>query len=87
VEDAQEALDVIIGMILINDNNAIMLFDSVVSHPFVVATFVQKYNLSISMLKNQMIVSFIGGDMHVRHVFLKVILHIRGRILMESHSP
>jgi hypothetical protein len=52
VEDAQEALDVIIGMILINDNNAIMLFDSVVSHPFVVATFVQKYNLSISMLKN-----------------------------------
>jgi hypothetical protein len=28
VEDAQEALNVIIGMILVNDNNAIVLFDS-----------------------------------------------------------
>jgi hypothetical protein len=28
MEDAQAAPDVIIGMILVNDNNAIMLFDS-----------------------------------------------------------
>jgi hypothetical protein len=28
VEDAQAALDVIVGMILINDNGAIILFDS-----------------------------------------------------------
>jgi hypothetical protein len=34
VEDAQAALDVIIGMILINDNNAIVLFDSGASHSF-----------------------------------------------------
>jgi hypothetical protein len=32
VEDAQVAPDVIIGMILVNDNNAIVLFDSRVSH-------------------------------------------------------
>jgi hypothetical protein len=32
VEEAQEALDVIIGMILINDNGAIVLFDSGASH-------------------------------------------------------
>jgi hypothetical protein len=52
VEDAQEASDVIIGMILVNDNNAIVLFDSGASHSFVATTFVQKHNLPLSMLKN-----------------------------------
>jgi hypothetical protein len=50
MEDAQAALDVIIGMILINDNNAILLFDSGESHSFIAANFVQKYNLSLSMI-------------------------------------
>jgi hypothetical protein len=78
VEDAQEASDVIIGMILVNDNNAIVLFDSRASHSFVAANFVQKYNLPLSMLKNRMIVSSPGGDMHVRHVCPKVNILIRG---------
>jgi hypothetical protein len=52
MEDAQAALDVIIGMILVNDNNAIVLFDSKASHSFIAANFVQKYNLPLSMLKN-----------------------------------
>jgi hypothetical protein len=47
VEDAQEAPDVIIGMILVNDNNAIVLFDSGASHSFVAANFVQKHNLPL----------------------------------------
>jgi hypothetical protein len=42
VEDAQSALDIIIGMILVNDNGAIVLFDSRASHSFVAANFVQK---------------------------------------------
>jgi hypothetical protein len=42
VEDAQEAPNVILGMILVNDNNAIVLFDSGASHSLVVASFVQK---------------------------------------------
>jgi hypothetical protein len=78
VEDAQEALDVIIGMILINDNNAIVLFDSIASHSFIVANFMQKHNLPLSMLKNQMIVSSPGGDMHASHVYPKVNILIRG---------
>jgi hypothetical protein len=41
VEDAQAAPDVIIGMILINDNVTIVLFDSRASHSFVAANFVQ----------------------------------------------
>jgi hypothetical protein len=40
IEDAQAALDVISGMILVNDNNAIALFDFGASHSFVAATFV-----------------------------------------------
>jgi hypothetical protein len=78
VEDARVAPDVIIGMILVNDNNAIMLFDSGASHSFLAASFVQKYNMPLSMLKNQMIVSSPGGDMHVRHVCSKVSILIRG---------
>jgi hypothetical protein len=77
VEDAQAAPDVIIGMILINDNGAIVLFDSGASHSFVATNFVQKHNLPLSMIKNQMIVSSPGGDMHVRHMCHKVSILIR----------
>jgi hypothetical protein len=78
VEDARVAPDVIIGMILVNDNNAIVLFDSGASHSFIATNFVQKQNLPLSMLKNWMIVSSPGGDMHVRHVSPKVSILIRG---------
>jgi hypothetical protein len=78
VEDAQEALDVIIGMILVNDNGAIVLFNYGASHSFVAANFVQKHNLPLSILKNRMIVSSLEGDMHVRHAYPKVSILIRG---------
>jgi hypothetical protein len=78
VEDAQQAPDVIIGMNLVNDNNAIALFDFGASHSFVAANFVQKHNLPLSMLKNRMIVSSPWGDMHARHVCPKVNILIRG---------
>jgi hypothetical protein len=78
MEDAPAAPDVIIGMILVNNNNAIILFDSGASHSFIAASFVQKYNLPLSMLKNWMIVSSPGGDMHARHVCPKVSILIRG---------
>jgi hypothetical protein len=79
VKEAQAAPDVIIGMILVNDNNAIILFDSGASHSFIAASFVQKYNLPLSMLKNQMIVSS-PGDMHARHVCYKISILIRGGV-------
>jgi hypothetical protein len=90
VEDAQAAPDVIIGMILANDNGAIVLFDSGASHSFVAANFVQKHNLPLYMLKNRMIVSSPGGDMHARHVYPKVSILLGGgggRILSQPHSP
>jgi hypothetical protein len=52
MEEAQTTPNVMIGMILVNDNYAIMLFDSGASHSFVAASFVQKYILPLSMLKN-----------------------------------
>jgi hypothetical protein len=78
IEDAQVAPNVITGMILVNDNNAIVLFDSGASHSFVAANFMQKYNIPLSMLMNRMIVISPGGDMHVRHVCPKVSILIRG---------
>jgi hypothetical protein len=78
MEEAQTAPDIIIGMILVNDNNAIMIFDSGASHSFVAASFAQNYNLPLYMLKNQMIISCPGGDMHARHVCSKVSILIRG---------
>jgi hypothetical protein len=78
IEDAQAAPDIIIGMILVNDNNAIVLFDSRASHSFIAATFVLKHNLPLSMPKNRMIVSSPRGDMHARHVCPKVNILIRG---------
>jgi hypothetical protein len=78
VEDAQAAPDVIIFMILVNDNGAIVLFDSRASHSFVAANFVQKHNIPLARLKNRMIVGSPRGDMHARHVFSKVSIHIRG---------
>jgi hypothetical protein len=79
VEDSHAALNIIISMILVNDNNAIVLFDSGASHSFIAANFVQKHNLPLSMLKNQMIVSSPRGDMHARHVCPRVSILIWGR--------
>jgi hypothetical protein len=78
VEDAQAALDFIIGMILINDNGAIVLFYSGASHSFVAANFMQKHNLPLSMLTKRMIVSSPEGDMHARHVCPNVSILIKG---------
>jgi hypothetical protein len=80
VEDAQVAPNVIIGMIFVNDNGAIVLFDFGASHSFVAANFVQKHNLPLSMLKNRMVVNSTGGDMHARHVCPKVSILIRGGV-------
>jgi hypothetical protein len=84
MEKAQVAPDIIIGMILVNDNNSIVLFDSGASHSFIAAGFVQKYNLPLSMLKNRMIVSSPRGDMHARHVCSKVSILIRGVEFMDN---
>jgi hypothetical protein len=78
MEEAQKALDVGIVMFFINDTSAIVMFDSRASHSFISATYVEKHNLPIALLRCQMIVSSLGGDMPARQLCPKVNLKIRG---------
>jgi hypothetical protein len=63
VEEAQEAPDIVIGMFLVNDTSAVVLFDSGASHSFISTAYIGKHNLPLALLKCQMIVSSSGGDM------------------------
>jgi hypothetical protein len=63
MEEAQGAPNVVLGMFFINDTSTIVLFDSGASHSFISAAYVEKHNLPIALLKCQMIVSSLGGDM------------------------
>jgi hypothetical protein len=78
VEEAQEALGMVIGMFFINDTSAVVLFDSRASHSFISTTYVEKHNLPIALLRCQMIVSSLGGDMPAKQLCPKVNLQIRG---------
>jgi predicted aspartyl protease len=78
VEEAQEAPDVVIGMFLVNNTYAVVLFDSGASHSFISAAYVGKHNLPLALLRCQMIVSSLGGDMPARQLCPKVNLKIRG---------
>jgi hypothetical protein len=78
VEEAQKVPDVVIGMFLINDTYAVVLFDFGASHCFISAAYVGKYNLPLALLRCQMIVSSLKGDMPARQLCPKVNLKIRG---------
>jgi hypothetical protein len=78
VEEAQKALDVVIGMFIINDTSTVVLFDSEASHSFMSAAYVGKHNLPLVLQRCQMIVSSLGGDMPTRQLCPKVNLKIRG---------
>jgi hypothetical protein len=80
VKEAQEAHDVVIGMFLINDTSTVVLFDSGASHSFISAAYVGKHNLPLAMLRCQMIVSSLGGDMPARQLCPKVNLKIGGGV-------
>jgi hypothetical protein len=74
----EEAPDVVLGMFFINTTSVVVLFDSRASHSFIYAAYVEKHNIHIALLKCQMIVSSLGGDMPTRQLCLKVNLKIRG---------
>jgi hypothetical protein len=78
MEEAQEAPNVVIGMFLINDTSAIVLFDSGALHSFISAAYVEKHNLPLALLRCQMIVSSPEVDMPARQLCPKVNLKIRG---------
>jgi hypothetical protein len=69
---------VVIDTFFINDLSAVVLFDSGASHSFISAAYIEKHNLPMAMLRSQMIVSSLGGDMPARQLCPKVNLKIRG---------
>jgi hypothetical protein len=78
MEEAQEAPNVVIGIFLINDTSAVVLFNSGASHSFISVVYVGKHNLPLALLRCQMIVSSPGGDIPTRQLCPKVNLKIRG---------
>jgi hypothetical protein len=78
VEEVQEAPDVVIGMFLINDTSIVVLFDFGASHSFISVVYIGKHNLPLALLRCQMIVSSLGGDMPARQLCPKMNLKIRG---------
>jgi hypothetical protein len=66
VEETQEAPEMVIGMFFVSDTSTVVLFDSGQSHSFISATYVEKHNMPIALLKCQMIISSPGGVMPTR---------------------
>jgi hypothetical protein len=78
VDEAQEAPDVVLCTFSVNSTTAIVLFDSGASHSFISATYVEKHNILVAMLKCLMVVSSPGGEMPARQVCPKVKIMLRG---------
>jgi hypothetical protein len=78
VDEAQEAPDTVLGTFLVNSTTAIILFDLGVLHYFIFATYVEKHNIPVAMLKCCMVVSSSRRDMPARQVCLKVKIILRG---------
>jgi hypothetical protein len=72
VEEVQEAPNIVIGIFFVNDTSTVVLFDSRASHSFISITYVGKHNLPLALLKCQVIVSSLVGDMPARQLCLKV---------------
>jgi hypothetical protein len=69
---------VVIGIFFVNDTSVVVLFDSGASHSFISATYIEKPNLPMALLRCQMIVSSPGGDLPVRQLCPKVNLKNKG---------
>jgi hypothetical protein len=69
---------VVIGTFSVNDLSAVVLLNSGASHSFISATYVEKHNLPMALLRSQMIVSSAEGDMPARQLCPKVNIKIRG---------
>ena len=60
-DEAQEDPEVVIGMFLVNDIPAVILFDSGASHSFISRSFASQNNFSCSILGKHMLVQSPGS--------------------------
>jgi hypothetical protein len=77
-EEAQQAQDVVLGMFLASSHPATVLFDSGASHSFISSSFVVKHQLPITIMKQIMLVSSLGGEMRTKHIYPAISITIRG---------
>jgi hypothetical protein len=70
---------VVLGTFLVNSIPTTVLFDSGASHSFIPDQFVIKHNLSMSSIKNLLlIVSSMGGEMKTGYICPQVKINIMG---------
>jgi hypothetical protein len=67
-DEAQQALDIVLGMFRVSSHPATILFDSGASHSFISASFVAKHSMPIATMKHTMLVSSLGGEMRTKHI-------------------
>jgi hypothetical protein len=77
-EEAQQALDIVLGMFLASSHPATILFDSRASHLFISSSFMVKHSMTIATMKHTMLVSSPGGEMRTKHICPVVSISIRG---------
>jgi hypothetical protein len=77
-EEAQQAQDVILVMILGSSHPTTVLFDSGASHSFISSSLVAKYNMPMTTVKHTMLVGSPGGEMRSKHICPVVSISIRG---------
>jgi hypothetical protein len=77
-EEAQQAQDVVLGMFLVSSRPATILFDSRASHSFISSSFVVKHHLPITIMKQTMLVSSLGGEMRIKHICPAISITISG---------
>jgi hypothetical protein len=78
VEQAQNDSGVVLGTFPVNSVLATVLFDSRASHSFITDQFVAKHNLSMSSMKNPLIISSPGGEMKTGYICPQVKINIMG---------
>jgi hypothetical protein len=77
-EEAQQAQDVVLDMFLASSHHVIVLFDSRASHSFISSSFVVKYHLPITIMKQIMLISSPGGEMRTKYICPTISITIRG---------
>jgi hypothetical protein len=76
-EEAQQAQDTVLGMLLASSHPATVLFGSGASHSFISSTFVAKHHLPIIITKHTMLVNSPRGEMRTKHICPAVSITIR----------
>ena len=78
VEVAEQALEVVVGMIRINSSKVLVLFDTGSSHSFIKASCAAKHKILMLPMKKSMLIKSPGGEMKTSYKCPRVKLNIQG---------